>query len=932
MSAKKNDNIKKATKAPVKAPVKAADKASGKTTTKMAVKATTKKAPVKKAVKPATSSARRAKPATSSARRPESEYVISKAAYQRSWKYIVDINSESKERLDRVALIDMERTYTYRQMFRNWEKYAEVFSALGITEANHSRLAIFDCSCIESSFAVYAANMTGASIAGFTPAYLSEKFPLAKAIKEEGITDLFINDLAVNKRLLIHALKIKAELGLRNVIVVKVPIDSNKMDPGLVSFSNSNYKEIKTVDGALFMDDLIEKYEGTPISYGKKTNDPSSFVFHTSGTTKGISKPSPLSDEALNLASENMKKSRKFVAFEKGCVTLCTMVATSVYGFVNQLHEPLAFGCSVVLLPMANQNPFFVKSISHYKINAMFVTPFYFEAWSKLPKDFIPDFSSVNAVIIGGAYLSAEARKRYSKFMEANGAKDVKFVNGYGMSETCGACIIQTEEVDNDSIGFPLPGVDLKIYDEIDEKFYSVKDKHTGVLYIHSDSLSSGKIDNNEFFKLDEIDGVPYICTNDVVSVNKDGSISCQGRANRYFVNNDGIKFNAGIIENQVASEEGIEACAMTPWYDKLLTHDTVPVLYVQPVSNDKNAAEIVKNALVNVFIKKGTAKESNLPMQCVIAQQIPHNRNGKVDIYRITNGGVAGDRYIIRPVRVKNDLKDIVLELTQNAEEGITNGEVPVELSNVWDDIRESTMDKTVLNQAANQYNARLMSLFAGAHMMQGLPGIPGLSLDPATIGQFVSMLQNAQNQFISFSSQYIQYVVSEYNNWVLQTNKYIQDVNNFQVHQYSKFVQDVQKYEVDMTEYLKNLWQQQAEQAQKLQKQQAEYIQKVQEYQVAQYQKFTQDAQAYLTQLSDYAKKVQEYQAAQCQKFVQDYQKYQAQVADYAKKVQEQQAQDIQKFLQSFQGQLSQQGQQPQLPPMAYMGPVAPDQSAQK
>ncbi len=913
MSAKKNDNIKKASvkKTTAKAPVKAPVKTAAKTTAKATTKAPVKKAATKPAAKPATSSARRSAPATSSARRPAPKYEISKAAYQRSWKYIVDINSASKARLDRVALIDMERTYTYRQMFRNWEKYAEVFSALGITEENHSRLAIFDCSCIESSFAVYAANMTGASIAGFTPAYLSEKFPLAKAIKEEGITDLFIYDLAVNKRLLVHALKLKAELGLRNVIVVKIPIDSNKMDQGLVNFSNSNYKELKTVDGALFMDDLIEKYEGTAIKYGTKSNDPSSFVFHTSGTTKGISKPAPLSDEALNLASENMKKSGKFVDFEKGCVTLCTMVATSVYGFVNQLHEPLAFGCSVVLLPMANQNPFFVKSISHFKVNAMFVTPFYFEAWSKLPKQFVPDFSSVNVVIIGGAYLSAEARKRYHKFMADNGAKDVRFVNGYGMSETCGACIIQTEEVDNDSIGYPLPGVDLKIYDELDEKFYSVKDKHTGVLYIHSDSLSSGKIDDNEFFKLDKINGVPYICTNDVVSVNKDGSVSCQGRANRYFVNNDGIKFNAGIIENQVASEEGIEACAMTPWYDKLLTHDTVPVLYVQPVTKDKNAADLVKKALINVFIKKGTAKESNLPMQCVIAPQIPHNRNGKVDIYRITNGGVAGDRYIIRPVRVKDVLKDIVLELTNNSEEGITNGEVPVELSSVWDDIRESTMDRTVLNQAANQYNARLMSLFAGAHMMQGMQGIPGLPFDPAMIGQFISMLQDAQNQLISFSSQYIQYAVSEYNKWAIQTNKYIQDVNNYQVHQYNKFVQDVQKYEVDMNEYLKNLWQQQSEQAQQIQKQQVEYIQKVQEYQAQQYQKFTQDAQAYLAQWSDYAKKLQEYQAAQYQKFVEDVQKYQAQLADYAKKAQ---------------------AQQQQLPPMAYMGPAVPNQPVQK
>lgn len=97
-----------------------------------------------------------------------------KIVEKKSWKYIYDVNSISEERLNRVALIDLKRKYTYRQMFRNWEKYAEVFSALNITAENHSRLAILDCCCVETSFAIYAANMTGASVVGFSPFNMQE--------------------------------------------------------------------------------------------------------------------------------------------------------------------------------------------------------------------------------------------------------------------------------------------------------------------------------------------------------------------------------------------------------------------------------------------------------------------------------------------------------------------------------------------------------------------------------------------------------------------------------------------------------------------------------------------------------------------------------------------------------------------------------------
>lgn len=52
---------------------------------------------------------------------------------QPCWSFIRELNSLSDERLDSIAIQDGYRQYTYRQMFRYWERYAEAFSAMNIT-------------------------------------------------------------------------------------------------------------------------------------------------------------------------------------------------------------------------------------------------------------------------------------------------------------------------------------------------------------------------------------------------------------------------------------------------------------------------------------------------------------------------------------------------------------------------------------------------------------------------------------------------------------------------------------------------------------------------------------------------------------------------------------------------------------------------------
>ena len=180
-------------------------------------------------------------------------------------------------------------------------------------------------------------------------------------------------------------------------------------------------------------------------------------------------------------------------------------------------------------------------------------------------------------------------------------------------------------------------------------------------MYLSSRSLSSGYIDDTVFFELEEVEGEKYLNTYDLVRVNEDGSLVYLGRANRYFINNDGVRFDAGLIERGISAEPGIEACGLVPEYNKGL-HDTVPILYVTPTVQGRRGVDRVRKALISVFIHDDLFKDSNLPAQCVIAEDLPVNNSGKVDVHKILSDRVEGEKYRIDPIKRDGKLVDIRL------------------------------------------------------------------------------------------------------------------------------------------------------------------------------------------------------------------------------------------------------------------------------
>ncbi|MDO5133382.1 MAG: AMP-binding protein [Eubacteriales bacterium] len=666
---------------------------------------------------------------------------------QKIWQLIRELNSFDEDHLNADALVDGIRTYTYRQMFRKWDQYAEVFSALDITGRNESRAGLLPDFSTEAIFSLYALNMTGASVSIIHPMDFLDLKRWEKMLEVEGITDLVLCDTLLTPKTLESLVSSMDRCGLRNIIVLHSAGKSRfaYCDTGLPR--KTHYKMLKEVRGALFMKDLLKKYEAYPVVSVRDVSRDDAVILHTSGTTSGIHKPVPLSDRGINEAVVRLLRTEQFQSFEKPLSVMMMLDITTAFPMIDMLHLPLAFGGRVIIVRGGLTNPMVPFLIPEYQVNILFMAKFLIDIIAKIPVRF--DFSSIEYIFVGGVQTSADTKKRMESLMRRYGCK-AGVSNGYGCTETGAASILASPDRDDDAIGYPLPGVKVKIFDEVEEKYYNLEDgPRTGVLLISSPSVSSGAFNGTTFFELEEIDGEKYYNTYDLVTVNEDGSISCIGRMNKYFVNNEGIRFDAGLVEAAVGAEPNIETCGLAPVYDKML-HDTVPVLYVRTAAGAGRDVEVVRKALCNVFIRDNKLEETNMPEQCVITKNIPCSASGKVDVVRISKGEVSGRKYRIKPVRRGGRVVDLILkpERGEAGTPGVTVNGLGIDMEAAVKEAFRVAFERAGMSLPCGGTHGHDMS---GQDMYgQNMPGMnmPGWFLPGCSMPGCSSPVQSAQGQ----------------------------------------------------------------------------------------------------------------------------------------------------------------------------------------
>lgn len=586
---------------------------------------------------------------------------------QKAWKYLRQLCGLDGKDLNRVAIIDGNRKYTYGRMFREWERCASVFSELDMTEENNARVGVWGSTCAEVTFAFYGLNMVGAQVS-LVASWSAFNFTrIEETIRQEKLTDFIITDDLAQPDLVRELMLKRKELGLNHVIILHVSIGGATAIPMLTAVQEAKYASMKALFRPICMETLLASYGSRPVRYAEQETDGNALIMHTTGTTSGTGKPVPMSDQALNDAVASFMMIKDMSLPYDNLVSATMLDLSNSYGIIDQIHLPLAMWATVVTVPLGFLNPWFYKAISAHRISFLFSASYMLERWMKLPEDTDFDFSSLKFVALGGTAVSAAEKKRFHEFLEAHGGKNVIILNGYGLSELGGACCLSTPDLDDESIGYALPGITIRLFDEDKEKFFSPKNKGgEGVLYLTSPSMAASTLDGEEVIKVEIIEGKPYVCTNDLVRMDPDGRINYLGRANRFFMRDEGRKYESGRVETTFSRLEDIESCAIVPVYYKI-QHDTIPMLCVKLRDEAGEPLEVIRKALCRVFIEEKTLPEDDIPSRVMLAESLPRNSNGKIDLYKLNKGEVSGDVYTVEPVHTQDQLSDFAFPPCQD-------------------------------------------------------------------------------------------------------------------------------------------------------------------------------------------------------------------------------------------------------------------------
>ena len=605
---------------------------------------------------------------------------------QKVWANIKERIVADEGLMKRTAIIDCTREYTYAQMFDEWERYARVFSALGICAENGSRAALCGVIAAEPLFALFGLNMTGAEISLFSyPDFLPNGMWKAM-IEKEKVTDLIVSDTMVTPEIREEIEKVKEEFGLRNVIYLHSLMGGPTVGPAELIYNEYNYHMLRRMPESVFMNDLLTEYANAPIQYDESKGERIAFIAHTSGTTHGTRKPLPFTDkmfnDTLNMLPRGYHTFLKGMEAEKPIRCIQAFDFSSVYSLSGQIVIMLATADTLVMTFFGFMHPKFLRAIEYYYVNAMSVTGFMFDKW--LDDSAYDDINLASLKIVGmsGAFVPPEKMEKYNAFLKDHGCQ-CEILAGYGMTEAGGKPMFAPQGGGKDILGFADDAAEeVRIKDENDGKFYKVEDgPRTGLLYKYSDTRCSNELDGQLLFEYTEIDGKDFLCTNDLVRVNEDGSLSFAGRTDKYFVNNEGRKFDSGIVDNNMAAHAAVDRCVVVPMMEKRI-HDTVPVLYVVPAEKGPNAAESIRQAFVDVYVREKKIGADNLPTQFMLVDDIPLNANGKLDIFRITRERIGGDAYDLIPVIKNGKLTDIQTKHVESVN-SLTAGTLPKGMEN---------------------------------------------------------------------------------------------------------------------------------------------------------------------------------------------------------------------------------------------------------
>lgn len=553
--------------------------------------------------------------------KPWLKYYSETAIYSKTpectmYEYVCKNN---KEYLRSNALTYLGQKITYRKLLSAIDQTAAAFSALGVQRGDI--VTIQSLTIPQVIFSIYALSKIGA-IANLIYANMDGPAVCA-SIAETNSHILVVMEPIFNI--------IKgdfADANLKAIIVMRIQDEMDFITKALYSISS---KTIKAMSESCIIPwrTFFNMGRGKETSIIGQGSDPAIMVY-TGGTT-GKSKAVVLSNNNVNAAALQYLH----LGFERGKTMLCSLPPFIAFGIVVTLHTPLAFGLNTALCVTRDLSEIggFVQK---YRPNYIICGTAQAEKLMASLQHKKIDLSFLRCLSLGGDMLPEKTENMLNEFLISHNAK-IQIAQGYAMTETAATAVGSTRTIGTTvykkgTVGVPLVHTNIKIVDPENEEM--LKYNQSGEICV------SGPCTMMEYFKDEEEthrilkihdDGIVWVHTGDIGSMDEDGFITITGRIKRIILTSENGIFHKvfpKLLEDKFETCDCIDSLAIVgrERSNDTLSHDLVAFVVLK-----NNISQVYALPTLTAYAEKHF-EHYERPCKYIFIENLPRTQIGKID------------------------------------------------------------------------------------------------------------------------------------------------------------------------------------------------------------------------------------------------------------------------------------------------------------
>lgn len=525
----------------------------------------------------------------------------------------------ASEQPNAIALTFMGRNITYRHMIDQINTCAKSMRVLGIREGDRVTIAMPNCP--QAIYMLYATNLVGA-VANMI-------HPLSAEKEIENYLNISKSVMVVTLDQFYHKIEaVRANTHVQNVIIARVKDAlSRPIRVGYMLTEGRKIEKIPSSAPVFQWPDFLKLGRHCAYDYTvHRTSEDVAVILYSGGTT-GTTKGIELSNFNFNALSQQVMAANPM--FRRGDKMLAAMPLFHGFGLGVCIHTMLAQGGRCILVPRFTPKSY-AKLITKHRCNFIAGVPTLYEALLRLPSMKDADLSCLKGVFSGGDSLSIELKKKFDKFLYDHQAM-IQVREGYGTTESVTAsCLTPPNRYKEGSIGIPFSDMYFKIVKPGTDEELPFNEE--GEILMAGPTIMMDYLDmpeeTAETLRV-HADGMRWLYTGDLGTMDEDGFIHFRGRAKRMIISS-GYNIYPAQIENIFDAHEKVQMSCAIGVPDDYKMHRVKMFVMLKPGIQPCDA---VRDELF-AYARKHIAKYA-MPKEIEFRAELPKTLVGKV-AYRV--------------------------------------------------------------------------------------------------------------------------------------------------------------------------------------------------------------------------------------------------------------------------------------------------------